>query len=139
MQAIGRGITIVQCPSCNTQVQVPGGKSGPVICPQCGSQFNAEVPTKKPSYGGLQRFLIDPSPPYSPARVLERFLEEAKKWPKKMLADAHVQRVLADTRRSLEWARKNPIKDVNAGPEAGGDEEKRVKDSGLFQSKRKTE
>jgi hypothetical protein len=71
---------------------------------------------------------------------LERFLEEAKKWPKKMLADAHVQRVLADTRRNLEWARKNPIKtDVNAGPEAGGDKEKRLKDSGLFQSKRQTE
>jgi hypothetical protein len=106
----------VQCPSCNTQVQVPGGKSGAVIpCPRCGSQLNAETPTKKSSYGGLQRFLIDPPSPYSPAHVLERFLEEAKKWPKKMLADVHIQRVLADTRRNLEWARKNPVTDAGKG------------------------
>ena len=49
--------------------------------------------SKKPS-AGLQRFLIDAPPPYSPAHVLERFLEDAKKWPKKMLADAHDQRAL---------------------------------------------
>ena len=93
--------------------------------------------SKKPS-AGLQRFLIDAPPPYSPAHVLERFLEDAKKWPKKMLADAHVQRVLAETRRNLEWARKNPVKDGKVGPEAGGEKEKRLKDSGLFQSKRPT-
>ena len=91
---------------------------------------------KKPNYAGVQRYLIDPPPPYATADVLERFLEDAKKWPKKMLEDAHVQRVLADTRQNLEWARKNPVRDAEKGGIASGEKEKRLKDSGLFQIKR---
>jgi hypothetical protein len=90
---------------------------------------------KNPS---LQRYLIDPPPPYASAKVLERFLEDAKKWPKKMLADAHVQRVLAETRQNLEWARKNPVRDAEKGGTGSVEREKRLKDSGLFQSKRQT-
>lgn len=90
---------------------------------------------KKPN---LQRFLIDPPPPYASARVLEQFLEDAKKWPKKMLEDPHVQRVLADTQQSLEWARKNPVRDAEKGGTASDEKEKRLKDSGLFQSKRQS-
>jgi hypothetical protein len=69
---------------------------------------------------------------------MHRFLEDAKRWPKKMLADAHVQRVLADTRAALEWARKNPIKEANAAPGDAGEKENRLKDSGLFERKRRT-
>jgi hypothetical protein len=80
----------------------------------------------------LQRFLIDAPPPYSSAQVLERFLEDAKKWPKKMLADSHVRRVLADTRRNLEWARKNPMTDAQGSPvreaRESAEREKRQKD-----------
>ena len=90
---------------------------------------------KNPS---LQRFLISAPPPYASAEVLERFLEEAKKWPKKTLADAHVQRVLADTRRNLEWAKKNPVRDAEKSDTGIIENEKRLKDSGLFQSKRQT-
>lgn len=95
--------------------------------------------SKKANYGGLQRFLIDPPPPYASAQVLERFLEDAKRWPKKMLDDAHVQRVLAETRAALQWARKNPTKDANAAKEDAGEKENRLKDSGLFQSKRESQ
>ena len=87
---------------------------------------------KEPS---LQRYLINPPPPYAPAHLLEQFLEVAKKWPKKMLADAHVQRVLAETRRNLEWARKKPVTDAEKSGTGSDEKEKRLKDSGLFQIK----
>ena len=89
---------------------------------------------KNPS---LQKYLIDPPPPYASAQILERFLEEAQKWPKKMLADPHVRRVLEDTRQNLEWARKNPITGEEKSARDTNEKDRRIADSGLFQRKTK--